>query len=59
MSQTFRQNCRWLVFLAPFLGVALAWAQNPNSQVGREVAIPSHLQDGEEFNTPNFATGVS
>src|SRR5216683_511845 len=52
MSQTFRQNCRWLVFLAPFLGVALAWAQNPNSQVGREVAIPSHLQDGEEFNTP-------
>jgi len=30
----------------------LAWAQNPGSQVGREVAIPSHLQDGEEFNTP-------
>jgi hypothetical protein len=52
MSQTFRQNCRWLVFLAPFLSVALAWAQDPNSQVGREVAIPSHLQDGEEFNTP-------
>lgn len=52
MSQSFRQNCRWLVFLAPFLGVGLAWAQNPNSQVGREVAIPIHLQDGEEFNTP-------
>jgi hypothetical protein len=52
MSQTFRQSCRWLVFLTPFLGVPLAWAQNPNSQVGREVAIPSHLQDGEEFNTP-------
>jgi hypothetical protein len=30
----------------------MAWAQNPNSQVGREVAIPIHLQDGEEFNTP-------
>jgi hypothetical protein len=52
MSQTFRENCRWLVFLTPFLGVALAWAQNANSQVGREVAIPSHLQDGEEFNMP-------
>jgi hypothetical protein len=52
MSQSFRQNCRRLVFLTPFLGVGLAWAQNPNSQVGREVAIPVHLQDGEEFNTP-------
>jgi hypothetical protein len=51
MNQTFRQNCRWLVFLTPLLA-ATAWAQNPNSQVGREVAIPSHLQDGEEFNTP-------
>jgi hypothetical protein len=52
MSQTFRKTCPWLVFLTPFLIAMIAWAQNPNSQVGREVAIPIHLQDGEEFNTP-------
>jgi len=52
MSKTFRKICRWLAFLSPFLVAMVAWAQNPNSQVGREVAIPSHLQDGEEFNTP-------
>ena len=26
--------------------------QGPESQIGREVAIPKHLQDGEEFTTP-------
>jgi len=52
MSKTFRQTCRSLVFLAPFLVAVVAWAQNSNSQIGKEVAIPSHLQDGEEFNTP-------
>lgn len=26
-----------------------AWAQSDNSQIGREVAIPRHLQDGEEY----------
>jgi len=32
--------------------VTMALGQSPNSQIGREVAIPRHLQDGEEFNTP-------
>ncbi len=52
MSKTIRRTCRWFAFLTPFLVAVVAWAQNPNSQIGREVAIPSHLQDGEEFNTP-------
>jgi len=52
MSKIFRQTRRWLVFLTPFLVAVVAWAQNPNSQIGRELAIPAHLQDGEEFNTP-------
>lgn len=26
-----------------------AWGQDRDSQIGREVAIPKHLQDGEEF----------
>jgi di-heme oxidoreductase (putative peroxidase) len=52
MSKTFRRVCRWFAFLTPFLVAMVAWAQNTNSQVGREVAIPIHLQDGEEFNSP-------
>src|SRR5258708_35856493 len=52
MSKPFRRTCRWCAFLTSFLVAMVAWAQNPSSQVGREVAIPSHLQDGEEFNTP-------
>ena len=51
MSQTSLKICRSLAFLSPFLVAVVAWSQNPNSQVGREVAIPSHLQDGEEFST--------
>ena len=27
----------------------VVWAQNHGSQIGREVSIPRHLQDGEEF----------
>jgi hypothetical protein len=52
MTKTRRRTCTWLAFLAPFLVAMVAWAQNPSSQVGREVAIPIHLQDGEEFTTP-------
>jgi hypothetical protein len=41
----------------PFLLLLLllipeAHAQNSTPQVGREVAVPVHLQDGEEFTTP-------
>jgi hypothetical protein len=52
MSKTFRGTCRWLVALSPFAIVIAALGQDPGSQVGREVAIPIHLQDGEEFNIP-------
>jgi mono/diheme cytochrome c family protein len=52
MSRSFRRTCRWFGFLTAFLVAVVAWGQNPNSQAGREVAIPIHLQDGEEFNTP-------
>jgi Di-haem oxidoreductase, putative peroxidase len=34
------------------LVVIAASGQGPTSQVGRELAIPVHLQDGEEFTTP-------
>ncbi len=56
-------NCRgWLMFpnrsqltlvclVATLAPVAILRAQEP-SEVGREVAIPRHMQDGEEFNTP-------
>jgi mono/diheme cytochrome c family protein len=36
-----------LLFLA--LIALSAWGQDRDSQIGREVAIPKHLQDGEEF----------
>ncbi len=52
MRSTLRSACRWLVFLAPFLVASAVLAQNHSPQVGREVAIPIHLQDGEEFDTP-------
>jgi len=52
MSKTFRVSCQWLVALSVFAFVTMALGQSPNSRIGREVAIPRHLQDGEEFNTP-------
>ena len=41
-----------LVALCMLLVGMVGWAQDRNPQVGREVAIPVHLQDGEEFTTP-------
>jgi Di-haem oxidoreductase, putative peroxidase len=53
MSERFRGTIRFLIPLGTFsVLAAVALAQSPVSQIGREVAIPSHLQDGEEFNTP-------
>lgn len=52
MSKCLRQTCRWFAALCFFVVAMAAWGQNPNSQVGREVAIPVHLQDGEEFTIP-------
>src|SRR5215467_3823852 len=52
MPEILRRAWRRLAFLTPFLAATLAWGQNTNSQIGREVAIPVHLQDGEEFTIP-------
>ena len=52
MTKTLHRTCRWLVAVSPFVIVIAALGQSPNSQVGREVAIPIHLQDGEEFTVP-------
>jgi hypothetical protein len=52
MSKTFPRTCRWFAALSPVVIGLAAWGQSTPSQVGREVAIPVHLQDGEEFNTP-------
>jgi hypothetical protein len=51
MAKTFRRTCTWLAVLSSLIAIA-AWGQSPSSPlVGREVAIPVHLQDGEEFTT--------
>src|SRR5258708_1375551 len=40
---------RWCVpALVCWFGLT-AWAQGDGSQIGREVAIPRHLQDGKEY----------
>ncbi len=39
------------IFLS-LLIATMASSQSSNHQIGREVAIPIHLQDGEEFTTP-------
>jgi Di-haem oxidoreductase, putative peroxidase len=41
----------WLALLSLLPGIPV-WGQSSVSEVGREVAIPIHLQDGEEFTTP-------
>src|SRR5437016_630601 len=51
MSKALRRACIWLAGLVSVIAVA-ASGQSPSSQVGREVAIPIHLQDGEEFTIP-------
>ena len=52
MNNTFRRCCQWLVAVSALASMTAALGQNPDAQIGREVAIPRHLQDGEEFNTP-------
>jgi hypothetical protein len=52
MGKTFRRTYRCLAALFPFVIVITTLGQSPGSQVGREVAIPTHLQDGEEFTIP-------
>ncbi|HKW34295.1 MAG TPA: hypothetical protein VJN92_14880, partial [Candidatus Acidoferrum sp.] len=50
MTRTLPRICAWLAVLSSLIALS-ASGQSPNSQVGREVAIPVHLQDGEEFTT--------
>src|SRR5205085_2919894 len=51
MSNALRRTCILAAALSSTIAIA-ASGQGNSSQVGREVAIPSHLQDGEEFNAP-------
>ncbi len=53
MTKTHPRTCTWLAVLSSLIATA-ASGQSPNTQVGREVAIPVHLQDGQEFTTPNL-----
>ena len=50
MAKNFHRTRIWLAVLCSLIAVA-ASGQSPSPQVGREVAIPAHLQDGEEFTT--------
>src|SRR5499427_10012513 len=52
MNKMHLRSCQWLVVLSAFASVSRALAQSSNSQLGSEVAIPRHLQDGDEFTTP-------
>src|SRR5215472_9325344 len=49
MSKTRYRICVWLPALSLFVIGIPVLGQSPSSQIGREVAIPVHLQDGEEF----------
>ena len=40
---------RWCVAALVCLVASTAWAQGESSLIGKEVAIPRHLQDGEEY----------
>jgi hypothetical protein len=40
-----------VLLVAPLLAV-YASPQDDEAQIGREVAIPRHLQDGEEYQVP-------
>jgi hypothetical protein len=42
-------RARWCIAALIFCFVLTAWAQDDRTQIGREVAIPRHLQDGEEY----------
>jgi hypothetical protein len=40
---------RWYITALVCCFALTAWAQGDGSQIGKEVAIPRHLQDGEEY----------
>lgn len=49
MTKILRRSSRWLAALAALAIAVVAFGESPSSELGREVAIPVHLQDGEEF----------
>ena len=51
MTRTLLGICRGLSSSFPLVIAVAALAQTPGKEAGREVAIPTHLQDGEEFTT--------
>ena len=50
MENTLRWSLLSLVSLSFFLLAKIALGQSTEQQIGQEVAITKHLQDGEEFN---------
>src|SRR5712664_2456086 len=43
------RRVRWCITVLVYCSTLTAWAQDDRSQIGKEVAIPRHLQDGEEY----------
>ncbi len=54
MSKNIGKTHRWLAVFSACVTAAAAFGQS--SPVGREVAIPMHLKDGEEFTIPTAPT---
>src|SRR5258708_3661880 len=52
MKRTLTRSTFALTCVCCLLLSFRALGQSPKSQIGREVAIPRHLQDGEEFTVP-------
>jgi hypothetical protein len=52
MMEMLRKGISAIVFVCVLIVPLSALAQSSKSQIGREVAIPRHLQDGEEFTIP-------
>src|SRR3984893_18948305 len=51
-KSTFIRVTSAVALVSPLLMAVAAWGQSQGSEMGREVAIGKHLQDGEEFITP-------
>src|SRR5215831_9277349 len=52
MTRCFPIACEWLPLFILLLIAMVALGEKSVSQIGQEVAILKHLQDGEEFNIP-------
>ena len=52
MTGIRRHFLRFSLLFSPLLTGFVAWGQDQPPQIGREVAIRVHLQDGEEFTVP-------